>query len=120
MILNEVRIKSKEIAKKYNITVFEALQRFMFERILERISVSQYKNNFILKGGILLSAMMGIENRTTKDIDTTIKGIDISKENMLEILNEILNINLNDGVKFDIINIKNIREEDVYGGSNMI
>ena len=117
MILNEVRIKSKEIAKKYNITVFEALQRFMFERILERISVSQYKNNFILKGGILLSAMMGIENRTTKDIDTTIKGIDISKENMLEILNEILNINLNDGVKFDIINIKNIREEDVYGGS---
>ena len=62
MNLNEVRVKSKEIAKTYNISVHESLQRFMFERILERISVSQYQDNFILKGGVLLSAIMGVQN----------------------------------------------------------
>ena len=89
----------------------------MFERILERISVSKYNNNFILKGGLLLSVMFGIDNRTTKDMDTTIVGIDIAKEKMINVINQILNINLNDGVKFDVIDITNIREEDEYGGN---
>ena len=61
----------------------------MFERILERISVSKYQENFILKGGLLLSALLGINNRTTRDMDTTIKGIDISKEQMVKVLNEL-------------------------------
>ena len=61
----------------------------MFERILERISVSKYQENFILKGGLLLSARFGINNRTTRDMDTTIKGIDISKEQMVKVLNEL-------------------------------
>ena len=89
----------------------------MFERILERISISKYNDNFILKGGLLLSAMFGVDNRTTKDMDTTIKGLDVSKENMIKVLNEILSINLNDGVKFDLINITDIREDDEYGGN---
>lgn len=87
----------------------------MFERILERISVSKYQDNFILKGGLLLAAMFGVENRTTKDMDTTIIGIDISKDKMVSVLNEILSIDLNDGVKFDIVSITDIREEDEYG-----
>lgn len=61
----------------------------MFERILQRISVSKYQENFILKGGLLLSALFGINNRTTRDMDTTIKGIDISKEQMVKVLNEL-------------------------------
>ena len=61
----------------------------MFERILERISVSKYQENFILKGGLLLSALFGINNRTTRDMDTTIKGLDISKEQMVKVLNEL-------------------------------
>lgn len=61
----------------------------MFERILQRISVSKYQENFILKGGLLLSALLGINNRTTRDMDTTIKGIDISKEQMVKVLNEL-------------------------------
>lgn len=89
----------------------------MFERILERISVSKYKDNFILKGGLLLSAMFGIENRFTKDMDTTITGIDISKSNFLKILNEILSIDLKDGINFNVINITDIREDDEYGGN---
>ena len=109
--------KTKELSKKLNITIYEVYQKYMFERILERISVSKYKDNFILKGGILLSAIMGIENRTTRDMDTTIKGIDIDKESMIKVLNEILSINLNDGVKFELIDISNIREDDEYGGN---
>ena len=109
--------KSKEISLKYNLTQLELYQRFMFERILERISLSEYQNNFILKGGLLLSAMFGVDNRTTRDMDITIKGIDVSKEKMVEILNKILSIDLQDGVKFKIVNVTDIREDDEYGGN---
>ena len=89
----------------------------MFERILERISVSKYNENFILKGGLLLSAMLGINSRTTRDIDISIKGIDVSKDKMVKILNEILSINIGDNVKFNIIDISDIRVDDEYGGN---
>ena len=117
MVEKEVKLKAKELERKYKINYYETLQRFMFERILERIAVSKYQDNFILKGGLLLSAMFGAENRTTKDMDTTIIGIDISKNKMVKILNEILSINLNDGVKFEIVDITDIRQEDEYGGN---
>ena len=109
--------KAKEFEKKYNLNYYEMLQRFMFERILERISISKYQDNFILKGGLLLAAMFGVENRTTKDMDATIRGIDISKGKMVDILNEILSIDLKDGVKFNIVNITDIRQDDKYGGN---
>lgn len=117
MVEEKIKLKAKELEDKYNLNYYESLQRFMFERILERISVSEYQDNFILKGGLLLAAMFGVENRTTKDMDTTITGIDISKDKMASVLNKILSINLNDGVKFDIVSISDIREEDEYGGN---
>lgn len=117
MVEEKVKLKAKELEDKYNLNYYESLQRFMFERILERISVSKYQDNFILKGGLLLAAMFGVENRTTKDMDTTITGIDISKDKMVSVLNEILSIDLKDRVKFDIVSITDIREEDEYGGN---
>lgn len=114
---NKLFEKSKEIANKSELTQLELYQRFMFERILERISVSKYCNNFILKGGLLLSAMLGIQSRSTRDMDVSIKGIDVSKEKMLKILNEILSIDVDDKVKFEIVNISDIREDDEYGGN---
>ncbi len=117
MVEEKIKLKAKELEDKYNLNYYESLQRFMFERILERISVSEYQDNFILKGGLLLAAMFGVENRTTKDMDTTITGIDISKDKMVSVLNKILSIDLNDGVKFDIVSISDIREEDEYGGN---
>lgn len=113
----ELNDKAKEIEKNARLQRLEIYQRFMFERILERISLSKYNQNFILKGGLLLSAMFGINNRSTRDMDVTIKGIDISKEKMIIILNEILSMNLKDGVKFDIVKITDIREDDEYGGN---
>ena len=108
--------KSKYLAEKNNITTNEILQNYMFERILERLSVSKYKNNFILKGGLLLSSIMGIDTRTTMDMDTCIKGMNLTDEQLYEVLIEILNIDVNDGVKFEIKNSKPIREDDDYGG----
>ena len=113
----DIKEKAKDIEKTHNLNHYEILQRYMFERILERISISKYQDNFILKGGLLLSAMFGIDNRTTKDMDTTITGIDVSKEKIIKVLNQILSIKLDDGVNFDIVDITDIREEDEYGGN---
>lgn len=115
--ITDIKRLAKDMENKYDLNYYEILQRYMFERVLERISISKYQDNFILKGGLLLSAMFGIDNRMTKDMDATIKGIDVSKDKMLKVLNEILSINLNDGVKFDVVDITNIREDDEYGGN---
>lgn len=104
------------IAKENKVSAQSVLQTFMLERLLERISVSKYNNNFILKGGMLISAMLGIDSRTTMDIDTTIKGIKLNKENIKNILKEICDIKINDNVTFEIEKIEFIREDDEYGG----
>ena len=108
MNYKELNDKAREIERNTGLQHLEIYQRFMFERILERISKSNYNENFILKGGLLLSAMFGINNRSTRDMDISIKGIDVSKEKMLDILNQILSIDLNDGVKFEVVKITDI------------
>ncbi len=85
-----------------------------FERLLERLSKSKYKANFIIKGGLLVASMIGISNRTTSDIDTTVKGIAARKENIRRIILEIINTVVEDGIKFEMVNIRHIREEDKY------
>lgn len=114
---NRLYGKSKELATKLGLTQLELYQRFMFERVLERISLSKYNNNFILKGGLLLSAMLGIESRSTRDMDISVKGIDVSEEKMVQVLNEILSMDINDGVKFQVVDITDIRADDEYGGN---
>jgi len=91
-------------------------QMFFFERLLDRISKSQYKHNIILKGGLLLSSIIGEDMRTTKDMDATLKSIPLNKDKVTDIMNEIINIDVLDNVKFEIIDIVDIREEDEYGG----
>ena len=91
-------------------------QMFFFERILERLSKSQYKHNIILKGGLLLSSIIGDDERTTKDMDATLKSMPLEKENIHSIFKEILSIDLKDDVSFEILDIKDIREEDEYDG----
>lgn len=108
--------ESKNKAVQNNITVNEVLQNYMFERILERLSISEYKNNFILKGGVLLSSIMGIDTRTTMDMDTCLKGINLTEEQLYKVLKNILDTDVKDGVTFEIKNSKPIREDDEYGG----
>ena len=74
------------IAKENKVSAQSILQTYILERLLERISISKYKDNFILKGGMLISAMLGIDSRTTMDMDTTIKGISLTEENIKNIM----------------------------------
>ena len=118
MIKNAKSLKdqAKNIAKENKISIQQVLQNYMFERILERLSKSKYKENFIIKGGLLLSSIMGINLRTTMDIDTNVTGINLEKEELLKILNEILNIDIGDNVSFIIEKIEDIKQEEYYGG----
>ena len=106
--------KVKYIAKSKRLSSQEVLQMFFFERFLERLSNSQYKWNFVIKGGLLISSMIGIDNRTTMDLDTTVKGFPLKKEVIKNIMLEILSIEVNDGIQFNVMDITNIRDEDKY------
>ena len=115
---NSMSLKAiiNNIAKENKVSAQSVLQTYMLERLLERISISKYKDNFILKGGMLISAMLGIDSRTTMDMDTTIKGFKLTEENITNIINEICNIKIDDGVTFEVQKIELIREDDDYGG----
>lgn len=117
-MMNADKIKSIVFkkAKGDNTISAQLYQMFFFERILDRISKSKYKQNIILKGGLLLSSIIGEDMRTTKDMDATLKSIPLEKENILKIMTEILDIDVNDNVNFKIVDIKDIREDDEYGG----
>lgn len=106
--------KVKHIAKSKRLSSQEVLQMFFFERVLERLSNSRYKLNFVIKGGLLISSMIGIDNRTTMDLDTTVKGFPLKKEIIKDIMLEILSIEVNDGIEFKVMDITNIRDEDKY------
>ena len=112
--IESIKGKIRSLAEKKNLKSQEVLQIYFFERFLERLSKSQYKNNFVIKGGFLISSLIGIENRTTMDMDTTIRGIALKEERIKEIVEEIININVDDGIKFEIKDISYIREEDEY------
>ena len=106
--------KIRNIANSKKLRSQEVLQMFLFERFLERLSKSVYKFNFVIKGGLLISSMIGIDNRTTMDMDTTIKGVPLKEEVIRNIILEIININVDDGIEFEIAGITHIREEDEY------
>lgn len=112
--IESIKGKIRNLAEKKNLKSQEVLQIYFFERLLERLSKSQYKNNFVIKGGFLISSLIGIENRTTMDMDTTIKGIALKENRIKEIVEEILDINVDDGIRFEIKDISYIREEDKY------
>ncbi len=112
--IESIKGKIRSLAEKKNLKSQEVLQIYFFERFLERLSKSKYKNNFVIKGGFLISSLIGIENRTTMYMDTTIKGIALKEEKIKDIVEEIININVEDGIRFEIKDISYIREEDEY------
>lgn len=91
-------------------------QMFFFEHVLMRLEKSKYKDNIILKGGVLLSSIIGEDLRTTKDMDTTLKSLPLNIDSIKNIFGNILSIDINDNVNFEIASIKDIRLEDEYGG----
>jgi predicted nucleotidyltransferase component of viral defense system len=101
-------IKNK--AKQTGAPANTLLHSFMMERLLERVSLSPYRENLILKGGFLIAAMVGIDRRNTMDMDATVKGLPVSREGIEDILNEIISIDAGDNITFEIQDIKNIHD----------
>lgn len=115
---NTTQLKAlvKNIAKSKNISAQLVLQNYMMERFIERISLSNYRENIIVKGGLLISSIVGLESRTTMDIDMTVKGKTVDEMSILSIIRKISNIKIDDGVLFEVVNINEIREIDEYLG----
>ncbi|MEE0683134.1 MAG: nucleotidyl transferase AbiEii/AbiGii toxin family protein [Bacilli bacterium] len=118
MIKNRDSLKAKasNLSKKTNIPNKYLIQNFMFEALLKRISKSKYKNKFVIKGGLLLSSIFGVNLRSTMDLDTTIKGLPLDRDTITKVINEIISIDVEDNVRLEIENIKDIREEELYSG----
>ena len=114
MTSEKLKGKIKSFSEKNNLKAQEVLQMYFFERFLARLEKSRYKANFIIKGGFLISSIIGIQNRTTMDIDTTIKGLPVKEEIIKEIILKILSIEVNDGIEFVLGKIENIREISEY------
>ena len=106
----------KKKAQEKNISAQLVMQNYMLERLLERISLSKYKNNFIIKGGFLISSIVGLDTRTTMDLDTTIKGFSLTYESIREIFKNICSIKIDDDIEFEVVDVYDIRETDDYPG----
>lgn len=115
---NSMQLKAfiKKKAAEKHISAQLVMQNYMLERLLERISLSQYKKNFILKGGFLISAIVGLDTRATMDLDTTIRGFTLTHEAIYHIFSEICAIKIDDDVQFELLGVSDIREGDDYPG----
>lgn len=111
-----LKAKIRNIAKEKNIPAQVILQNYMFERFLNRLSISGYKEKFVLKGGILVAAIVGLDNRATMDLDATLKNLPLTPEAIETALKEIFAIDLDDDIAFSLKGISPIREDDIYGG----
>ncbi len=103
-------------AKKNNVAAQVVLQNYMIERFLERLSVSEYKQKFVIKGGILISAIVGLDIRSTMDLDTTLRDFPLTEDKVKEAVMRICEIKLTDEVIFNLVSISSIRKDDLYGG----
>lgn len=96
------------------------IRNYIMERFLERVSLSEYRNNFILKGGMLVASIVGVDMRATIDIDTTVKALPLNEQDTRRIIEEICNVEIEDGVSFHITSVKEIMEDFDYPGIRMM
>ena len=111
-----LKAKIRNIAKQKNIPAQVILQNYMFERLLVRLAASTYKDKFVLKGGMLVAAIVGLDNRATMDLDTTLKNLPLTPEAIRSALEQVAAVTFDDGVTFEVGKISPIREDDIYGG----
>ena len=104
----------KNYAKINNIAAQVVLQNYMFERFLERMSVSEYSEKFVVKGGMLIAAIVGLDTRSTMDLDTTLRNLPLKEEQISAALSSICKVDLNDDVSFEVKSVAPIRKDDVY------
>ena len=111
-----LKAKIRNIAKDKNIPAQVILQNYMFERLLVRLAQSEYREKFVLKGGMLVAAIVGLDNRATMDLDTTLKNLPLTPEAIRSALESICAVPFDDEVSFTVGNITPIQDDDIYGG----
>lgn len=116
--MNDRQLKDKirNIAKKKNVDFNTVFRLYMYDRFIERLAISKYKDNFIIKGGFYLSVLFGVENRATMDIDTAITNASFDVGNIKNMLEDIISIDINDNAILKLTSISSIRDIDEYGG----
>lgn len=112
----QLKDRIRNLARNKSADAQVLMRNYMMERFLERISLSEYRDKFILKGGMLVAAMIGLESRTTMDIDGTVKGANVSVEDVEQVIAEIVSVPMDDGVEFQIKRISEIMDEAEYPG----
>lgn len=115
---NSFKAKIKNISKDKGIPAQQVQQHYLIEQVLKLISTSSYRDSFIVKGGYLIDQMIGLDKRTTMDLDVTLKGTEMSRENLIHIFEEILCSNT-DGFSFSVDKLEPIRQDDEYGGFSL-
>lgn len=115
---NAIQLKAiiKNIAKNKNISAALVLQNYMLERFLERVSLSRYHDNYIIKGGFLIASMVGLDSRATMDMDATIKGYPVNEEAIRKMVADIIAVPVEDAIHFCLKSVREIREGDEYTG----
>lgn len=115
---NAIQLKAiiKNIAKNKNISAALVLQNYMLERFLERVSLSRYHDNYIIKGGFLIASMVGLDSRATMDMDATIKGYPVNEEEIRKMVEDIIAVPVEDAIHFCLKSVREIREGDEYTG----
>lgn len=116
----QLKDKVRNISHGDNQTAQMLIRNFIMERFLERVSISPYRNNFILKGGMLVASLVGIDTRATMDIDSTLKAMPLNKEDAVRIVNEIIRIHVEDGISFEIVKAAEIMADFEYPGVRMV
>lgn len=116
--MNDMSLKAKirNIASEKNVSAQSVLQNYLMQRFLHRLSQSEYKDKFVIKGGMLISSIVGIDQRSTMDLDSCIRNLPLTEETISKAFLEICNINMNDGISFIPGSIEPIRDDDEYGG----
>lgn len=115
---NSFKAKIKNISKDNGIPAQQVQQHYLIEQVLKLISTSSYRDSFIVKGGYLIGQMIGLDKRTTMDLDVTLKGTEMSRENLIHIFEEIL-CSKTDGFSFSVDKLEPIRQDDEYGGFSL-
>lgn len=115
---NSFKAKIKNISKAKGIPAQQVQQHYLIEQVLKLISTSSYRDSFIVKGGYLIGQMIGLDKRTTMDLDVTLKGTEMSRENLIHIFEEIL-CSKTDGFSFSVDKLEPIRQDDEYGGFSL-
>lgn len=117
---DSLKARANNLANELGVSQNIIYDRFFYDAFLSRLVISRYKDKFVLKGGLYLSSLLGINNRSTMDLDFYLKSIAMEKDNIVSIVKEISALDLDDNISFTTIGSEDIRQEDVYGGFRII